>query len=45
MAAEILIVIGKKGKGFKPPRFLNPGDEMNITIEKIGTLLNRIAID
>jgi 2-keto-4-pentenoate hydratase/2-oxohepta-3-ene-1,7-dioic acid hydratase in catechol pathway len=33
------------GKGFKPPRFLKPGDEMKITIEKIGTLINTISID
>ncbi|EIJ81904.1 5-carboxymethyl-2-hydroxymuconate Delta-isomerase [Bacillus methanolicus PB1] len=31
------------GKGFKPPRFLNPGDVIEITIEKIGTLRNQIA--
>ncbi|EAR66308.1 YisK [Bacillus sp. NRRL B-14911] len=30
------------GKGFKPPRFLNPGDVMEVTVEKIGTLRNRI---
>lgn len=30
------------GKGFKPPRFLNPGDLMEITIENIGTLRNDI---
>ncbi|MFE8696326.1 fumarylacetoacetate hydrolase family protein [Cytobacillus sp. FJAT-53684] len=30
------------GKGFKPPRFLQPGDAMDITIEKIGTLSNKI---
>ncbi|MEH7081467.1 fumarylacetoacetate hydrolase family protein, partial [Neobacillus drentensis] len=28
------------GKGFKPPKFLVPGDQMEITIEKIGTLKN-----
>lgn len=28
------------GKGFKPPRFLKPGDKMEITIEGIGTLKN-----
>lgn len=31
------------GKGFTPPKFLKPGDEMEITIEQIGTLHNRIA--
>ena len=31
------------GIGFKPPRFLKPGDEMKISIEKIGTLTNRIS--
>lgn len=30
------------GKGFKPPRFLKAGDEMAVTIEKIGTLINHI---
>jgi 2-keto-4-pentenoate hydratase/2-oxohepta-3-ene-1,7-dioic acid hydratase in catechol pathway len=30
------------GKGFKPPRFLKPGDIMEVTVEKIGTLRNRI---
>lgn len=33
------------GKGFKPPRLLNPGDEITITIEKIGTLTNTISRD
>jgi 2-keto-4-pentenoate hydratase/2-oxohepta-3-ene-1,7-dioic acid hydratase in catechol pathway len=31
------------GKGFKPPKFLNPGDVIEISIEKIGTLRNQIA--
>lgn len=30
------------GKGFKPPRFLQPGDTIEITVEKIGTLRNQI---
>lgn len=30
------------GKGFKPPKFLQPGDQIEITIEKIGTLRNTI---
>lgn len=30
------------GKGFKPPRFLKSGDEIEITIDKIGTLTNQI---
>jgi len=30
------------GMGFKPPRYLSPGDEMVCTIEKIGELRNRI---
>ena len=33
------------GKGFKPPRFLKPGDEMEIRIEKIGTLINSISVE
>jgi 2-keto-4-pentenoate hydratase/2-oxohepta-3-ene-1,7-dioic acid hydratase in catechol pathway len=32
------------GKGFKPPRFLQPGDKVEITIEKIGTLINAIEV-
>jgi len=31
------------GIGFKPPRFLRPGDVVSITIEPIGTLTNRVA--
>ncbi|MCL6573315.1 MAG: fumarylacetoacetate hydrolase family protein [Bacillus sp. (in: Bacteria)] len=30
------------GKGFKPPKFLKPGDQIEIKIEKIGTLKNTI---
>jgi 2-keto-4-pentenoate hydratase/2-oxohepta-3-ene-1,7-dioic acid hydratase in catechol pathway len=30
------------GKGFNPPRFLKSGDEVEIIIEKIGTLRNQI---
>lgn len=30
------------GKGFKPPRFLQPGDEIQITVEGLGTLRNVI---
>jgi 2-keto-4-pentenoate hydratase/2-oxohepta-3-ene-1,7-dioic acid hydratase in catechol pathway len=30
------------GKGLHPPKFLNPGDEIEITIEGIGTLRNVI---
>lgn len=30
------------GKGFKPPKFLRPGDQIEITVEKIGTLVNTI---
>lgn len=33
------------GKGFKPPKFLNQGDEIEITIEQIGTLCNQITDD
>ncbi|RYE63816.1 MAG: FAA hydrolase family protein [Oxalobacteraceae bacterium] len=31
------------GIGFKPPRFLKPGDTMTISIDKLGTLTNTIA--
>ncbi len=31
------------GMGFDPPRFLQPGDEVKITIEPIGTLRNPVA--
>jgi 2-keto-4-pentenoate hydratase/2-oxohepta-3-ene-1,7-dioic acid hydratase in catechol pathway len=30
------------GAGFNPPKFLQPGDEMRLEIEKIGILVNRI---
>jgi 2-keto-4-pentenoate hydratase/2-oxohepta-3-ene-1,7-dioic acid hydratase in catechol pathway len=30
------------GKGFKPPKYLKPGDQIEIKIEKIGTLKNTI---
>lgn len=30
------------GKGFKPPKFLSPSDQMEVIIEKIGTLKNTI---
>ncbi|WP_102271866.1 fumarylacetoacetate hydrolase family protein [Cytobacillus massiliigabonensis] len=30
------------GKGFKPPRFLQPGDRIEITVEQIGTLFSKI---
>jgi 2-keto-4-pentenoate hydratase/2-oxohepta-3-ene-1,7-dioic acid hydratase in catechol pathway len=30
------------GKGFTPPKFLHPGDRMEITVEGIGTLKNTI---
>jgi 2-keto-4-pentenoate hydratase/2-oxohepta-3-ene-1,7-dioic acid hydratase in catechol pathway len=30
------------GKGFKPPRFLNKGDVIEISVEGLGTLRNRI---
>lgn len=31
------------GIGFKPPKFLQPGDEMKIAIDRLGTLTNRVA--
>lgn len=31
------------GIGFKPPKFLRPGDEMRITIDRVGTLTNCVA--
>lgn len=31
------------GMGFQPPKFLNPGDEVEIYIEKIGSLINMVA--
>jgi len=31
------------GIGFKPPRFLNPGDVMKIAIDKLGILTNPVA--
>lgn len=31
------------GKGFDPPRFLNHGDVVELTIEQVGTLRNRVV--
>ncbi|RXY99551.1 fumarylacetoacetate hydrolase family protein [Fictibacillus sp. S7] len=31
------------GKGFKPPRLLNSGDTIEITVEGIGTLVNNVV--
>ncbi|MFJ5714987.1 fumarylacetoacetate hydrolase family protein [Neobacillus sp. NPDC093127] len=31
------------GKGFKPPRFLQSGDQIDISIERIGTLVNKVG--
>jgi 2-keto-4-pentenoate hydratase/2-oxohepta-3-ene-1,7-dioic acid hydratase in catechol pathway len=31
------------GIGFNPPKFLKSGDEMKISIDKLGTLTNRVA--
>jgi 2-keto-4-pentenoate hydratase/2-oxohepta-3-ene-1,7-dioic acid hydratase in catechol pathway len=31
------------GIGFKPPRFLNPGDTMKIAIDKLGALTNTVV--
>lgn len=31
------------GAGMEPPQFLQPGDEVKITIDNIGTLTNFIA--
>jgi len=33
------------GKGFNPPRFLKAGDTMEISVEGIGTLINKVARD
>lgn len=33
------------GKGFNPPRFLKAGDTMEISVEGIGTLINKVAKD
>ena len=30
------------GKGFKPPRFLKPGDVVEVEIERVGVLRNRV---
>ncbi|WP_243385775.1 fumarylacetoacetate hydrolase family protein [Bacillus kexueae] len=32
------------GKGFNPPRFLKPGDVIDVTIEGIGTLSNKVRL-
>jgi 2-keto-4-pentenoate hydratase/2-oxohepta-3-ene-1,7-dioic acid hydratase in catechol pathway len=31
------------GVSFDPPRFLNPGDEVRVTVDAIGTLHNRVS--
>ncbi len=31
------------GKGFNPPRYLKSGDEIKITVEKVGTLINKVG--
>lgn len=31
------------GMGYKPPRFLQPGDHVSVTIEPLGTLENNVA--
>ncbi|HEX2725560.1 MAG TPA: fumarylacetoacetate hydrolase family protein, partial [Beijerinckiaceae bacterium] len=31
------------GIGFKPPKFMKPGDTVSVTIEPIGTLTNPVA--
>ena len=31
------------GMGFKPPKFLQPGDQVSITIDGIGTLENTVT--
>lgn len=31
------------GMGFKPPKFLKPGDEVQVEIQKIGILVNKIV--
>ncbi|WP_078548210.1 fumarylacetoacetate hydrolase family protein [Litchfieldia alkalitelluris] len=33
------------GKGFKPPRFLKNGDVIEITIEGLGTLTNKVGVN
>ncbi|HEY2422145.1 MAG TPA: fumarylacetoacetate hydrolase family protein [Neobacillus sp.] len=33
------------GKGLKPPKFLQPGDQIEITIDKLGTLANTVMIE
>jgi len=33
------------GKGFNPPRFLKAGDTIEISVEGIGTLINKVARD
>ncbi|WP_462408942.1 fumarylacetoacetate hydrolase family protein [Neobacillus sp. Marseille-QA0830] len=33
------------GKGLRPPRFLQPGDKIEISIEKIGTLRSTVQVE
>lgn len=48
LAPGTIILTGTPhGVGFarKPPRFLQPGDEVKVTIEKIGTLCNPVSME
>ncbi len=42
---DVVITGTPEGVGFarKPPEFLKPGDVMELEIERIGTLRNRVA--
>ncbi|MGO4888508.1 fumarylacetoacetate hydrolase family protein [Anaerobacillus sp. MEB173] len=33
------------GSGFNPPKYLQPGDVIEITVERLGTLRNQLSID
>ena len=46
LAAGSVILTGTPsgvGYAMKPPQWLQPGDKVEITIEKIGTLVNRVV--
>ena len=44
MAGDIIITGTPTGAGarFEPPKFLNPGDKIEVTVEGVGTLINTV---
>ena len=44
MAGDIIITGTPTGAGarFEPPKFLNPGDKIEVSVEGVGTLINTV---